>query len=66
MNNTENTTPTAAHLAAKSTLAAAGIETLRPRNMDSLDFHELSVNDITSIIEEAYAAGLEAARKANK
>ncbi|XHR30397.1 MAG: DUF6900 domain-containing protein [Chthoniobacteraceae bacterium] len=37
------------------------IETLETRNMDSLDFHELSVLEIRKALEAAYNAGREAA-----
>jgi len=37
------------------------LETLEARNMDSLDFHELSVWEIRKALEAAYNAGREAA-----
>ncbi len=37
------------------------IETLEPRNMDSLDFHEVSVQSITKALQAAYDAGRSAA-----
>ncbi|NOX41488.1 MAG: hypothetical protein GXP05_13570 [Alphaproteobacteria bacterium] len=39
------------------------IETLKTRNSDSLDFHEVSVWGIQAALEAAYAAGLAAARE---
>ena len=39
-----------------------GIETLDARNMDSLDFHELSVWSIRAALEAAYKAGAESAK----
>jgi len=38
------------------------LETLETRNMDGLDFHELSVWEIRKAIEAAYYAGREAAK----
>ncbi len=34
-----------------------GLETLEPRNSDSLDFHDLSVWQIRRALEAAYRAG---------
>ena len=36
------------------------LETLEPRNMDSLDFHELSVNQIKRALVHMYQAGQKA------
>ncbi len=38
------------------------LETLEIRNMDSLDFHDLSVWEIREVIEAAYNAGKAAAK----
>jgi hypothetical protein len=38
------------------------LETLEARNMDSLDFHELSVWEIRKALEAAYNAGRAAAK----
>jgi hypothetical protein len=38
-----------------------GLETLEARNMDSLDFHDLSVWSIKESLERAYEAGRKAA-----
>lgn len=35
----------------------ADIETLEPRNTDSLDFHEVGVYALTHMLKEAYEAG---------
>lgn len=40
------------------------IETLEERKRDSLDFHEVSVWGVQAALEDAYAAGLAAAREA--
>jgi len=40
------------------------IETLEERKSDSLDFHEVSVWGIQAALEDAYAAGIAAAREA--
>lgn len=39
---------------------ALGIETLEPRGLDRLDFHDLSVASIRRALEAAYRAGLDA------
>jgi hypothetical protein len=39
-----------------------GIPTLRPRNFDRLDFHDLPVWALADALEEAFNAGLMAAR----
>ena len=38
-----------------------GLETLEARNMDSLDFHDLSVWSIKEALERAYEAGRKSA-----
>jgi len=38
------------------------LETLETRNMDGLDFHELSVLEIRKALEAAYNAGRKAAK----
>ena len=38
-----------------------GLETLEARNMDSFDFHDLSVWSIKEALERAYEAGRKAA-----
>ena len=40
-----------------------GIKTLEPRNMDSLDFHEVGVWEVRDALEAAYRAGLAAGRR---
>ncbi len=40
---------------------ALGLETLDARNMDSLDFHDLSVWSIKEALERAYEAGRKSA-----
>ena len=40
-----------------------GLETLKERKSDSLDFHELAVWGVKSALEAAYHRGVEAARK---
>ena len=40
------------------------IETLKERESDSLDFHEVSVWGIQAALEAAYDAGIAAAREA--
>lgn len=40
---------------------ALGLETLVARNMDSLDFHDLSVWSIKEALERAYEAGRKSA-----
>lgn len=42
------------------------VPTLKPRNMDSLDFHELSVGSIQAALEAAFATGFQAARRKRK
>ena len=42
------------------------LETLEPRNSDSLDFHELSVWSIKEALETAYRAGMAAASDQGK
>ena len=39
------------------------VETLDTRNSDGLDFHEVAVWAMRTALEEAYAAGLAAARR---
>ena len=39
------------------------IETLEPQNSDGLDFQEVAVWAMRTALEEAYAAGLAAARR---
>ena len=39
-----------------------GIDTLETRHSDSLDFHNLAVWTICEMLEQAYAAGEDAAR----
>jgi hypothetical protein len=39
------------------------IETLKPGNQDSLDFHEIAIWNLKKALEEAYEAGLAAGRK---
>jgi hypothetical protein len=39
------------------------VETLEPQNSDGLDFHEVAVWAMRAALEEAYAAGLAAARR---
>ncbi len=60
---TENTMPTqrdnAIERIAREVLA---LETLDTRNMDSLDFHDLSVWVLKEALERAYEAGRMAAR----
>lgn len=34
-----------------------GVETLQPRNMDALDFHDVSVTGILAALQAAYEAG---------
>ena len=41
-----------------------GLETLETRNLDSLDFHDLSVWQIKKALEAAFLAGVEAANRA--
>ena len=41
-------------------LAAAGIETLYPKGLDSMDFKAIHVETIRKIIEEAFNRGMEA------
>jgi hypothetical protein len=40
----------------------AGIETLKTRNSDDLDFSEVSVWELKRVLEEAYEAGRKSAR----
>lgn len=40
---------------------ALSLETLEARNMDSLDFHDLSVWSVKDALERAYEAGRKAA-----
>lgn len=40
-----------------------GLETLETRNRDALDFHDVAVWAIRHALQEAYAAGLAAAKK---
>jgi hypothetical protein len=59
------TTLTAAKVqpyAAKIAKEILDLETLETRNMDSLDFHELSVWEIRNALEAAYNAGRAAAQ----
>lgn len=37
-----------------------GIETLETRNMDSLDFHDISVSNLKHALDKAYEAGRKA------
>ena len=39
------------------------VETLDTRNSDGLDFHDIAVWSIRAALNEAYAAGLAAARR---
>jgi len=39
------------------------VETLETRNSDGLDFHEVAVWALRAALQEAYAAGLAAARR---
>jgi hypothetical protein len=39
-----------------------GLETLRTRRRDCLDFHDLAVWDIREALEAAYSAGLESGK----
>ena len=41
------------------------IETLESRNMDSLDFHDVSVRGIKSALQAAFDAGKQAASTTN-
>ena len=41
------------------------VETLESRNMDSLDFHDVSVRGIKSALQAAFDAGKQAASKSN-
>lgn len=41
------------------------IKTLKSRGQDCLDFHEVSVWQVSTALEEAYAAGMYAARGSN-
>jgi hypothetical protein len=41
-----------------------GIETLQTRNSDGLDFYDTAVWSIKAALEEAYKAGMKAAREA--
>ena len=59
------TTLTAAKVqpyAAKIAKEILDLETLETRNMDSLDFHELSVWEIREALEAAYNEGRKAAQ----
>ncbi|XHR30891.1 MAG: DUF6900 domain-containing protein [Chthoniobacteraceae bacterium] len=47
--------------AAKIAKEILDLETLEARNMDGLDFHELSVWEIRKALEAAYNAGRKAA-----
>lgn len=40
-----------------------GVETLEPRNRDSLDFHECSVRGLYSLIDAAYKMGKQSNKK---
>ncbi len=40
-----------------------GIETLKERKRDSLDFHDIHVGQIKAALEAAYQAGIEAGAK---
>ncbi len=42
------------------------IETLETRNLDRLDFHDVSVWSMKAALEEAFKAGQEAAKKSKK
>ena len=42
------------------------ITTLEPRHSDQEDFHNLAVWEIETIMERAYQAGFEAARKTRR
>jgi len=39
------------------------VETLETRNSDGLDFHEVAVRALRAALQEAYAAGLAAAKR---
>jgi len=49
--------------AAKIAKEILNLETLEPRNSDSLDFHDIGVWDIRKALEAAYDAGRAAAQK---
>lgn len=49
-------------LFAKIAREALGIATLETRNMDALDFHEVSVGSVKAALRRAYEAGREAAK----
>jgi hypothetical protein len=40
-----------------------GLETLKTRKSDSLDFHDLSVWDVKAALEAAYGAGQASAKR---
>lgn len=57
------TVPNASLDALLTTLAKQhlDIDTLKTRNMDSLDFYDVSVWSVSSALEAAYLAGMDAA-----
>ena len=42
------------------------IETLETRNLDRLDFHDVSVGSMKAALEEAFKAGQKSAQKSKK
>ncbi|MDP1826678.1 MAG: hypothetical protein Q8L48_25630 [Archangium sp.] len=42
------------------------VETLAPRKMDSLDFHDISVWELRAALEAAYRAGAASVKKPTK
>jgi hypothetical protein len=42
------------------------VDTLEPRNLDRLDFHDCSVRGIKDALDAAYVAGFEAGEKHNR
>ncbi len=58
---TQTTTAKIPAYAAKIAKEILDLETLEARNMDGLDFHELSVWEIREALEAAYNAGRKAA-----
>ena len=69
---TENSTMTATTIEAPRNLLTEiakkhlHIETLVPRDVDGLDFHEIPVWRIQAALEAAFRAGVEAARREAK
>ena len=65
-NNTEAQTLAPSHALEIANAAGMNLKTLETRNMDSLDFHDISVGSIQRAIAAAFEAGKEAGKEATK